>query len=115
MIKFNGSPSRVNTINMKQMLEFCSDNINDISLEIRGQSLCISNTSISTLVDIDELTRCPSKKVKLSTKAVSLIVSFLKSCNVISSLYLGYDMPFSISSNIDDHNTVQIFTVHDYV
>ncbi len=109
----------VNSKNLKQMLEFCTLINNGIFLEIREKSLSVSSTdsSLVTLVELEELVKKPSKKIKLSTEANSLIISFLNKFvnkfNLVYLLFIEHDLAFSIRINFDDFTTIQIYTIHD--
>jgi len=109
----------VNSRNLKQMLEFCTTVNNGIFLEIRDKSLSISSSdlSLATLVELEELVEKPSKKIKLSTEANNLIISFLSKLinkfNLVYLLFIEHDMAFSIRINFDDLTTIQLYTVHD--
>jgi hypothetical protein len=109
----------VNSKNLKQMLEFCTAVSDGIYLEIRGKSLSVSstNSSLATLVELEELVETPSKKIKLSTEANNLIISFLNKLvskfNLVYLLFIERDTAFSIKINFDEFTSVQIYTIHD--
>jgi len=109
----------VNSRNLKQMLEFCSSVKDGIFLEIKNNSLAISNTnsSLATLVELEELVKKPSKKIKLSAEANNLIISFLNKLvnrfNLVYLLFIEHDSAFSIRINFDELTTIQIYTLHD--
>jgi hypothetical protein len=109
----------VNSRNLKQMLEFCMLVNDGIILEIRENWLSISstNSSIATLVELEEILEKPSKKIKLSTEANSLIISFLNKLvnkfNLVYLLFIEHDTAVSIRIKIDELNTIQIYTIHD--
>jgi hypothetical protein len=109
----------VNSRNLKQMLEFCTSVSDGVFLEIRNKSLAISstNSSLATLVELDELVETPSKRIKLSTEANNLIISFLNKLvnkfNLVYLLFIEHDTAFSIRINFDELTTVQIYTIHD--
>jgi len=108
----------VNSRNLKQMLEFCISVSDGIFLEIRNESLSISstNSSLATLVELEELVQKPSKRIKLSTEANSLIISFLNKLvnkfNLVYLLFIEHDTAFSIRINFDELTTIQIYTIH---
>ncbi len=114
----------VNSRNLKQMLEFCNHlnnaSLNDgIFLEIRNKSLSITstNSSLATLVELEELVETPSKRIKLSTEANNLIISFLNKLinkfHLVYLLFIEHDTAFSIMINFDEFTTIQIYTIHD--
>lgn len=109
----------VNSKNLKQMLEFCNSVDSDICLEIKNNSLSIStsDTYIATLVELDKLIKKPSNKIILPTEANNLIISFLNKIvnkyNLLYLLFIEHDHAFSIKINIDDLNTLQIYTIHN--
>jgi hypothetical protein len=108
----------VNSKNLKQMLEFCNYINGGVYLEIRNKSLSISstNSSLATLVDLEELVK-PSKKIKLSAEANSLIISFLNRLvnkfNLVYLMFIEYETAFSIRIDFDDFTTIQVYTIHD--
>jgi hypothetical protein len=110
----------VNSKNLKQMLEFCNMiGSNGINLEIKEKSLSItsSDLSLATLVELEELVIKSSKKIKLSTEANKLIISFLNKLvnkfNLVYLLFIEEDTAFSIRINFDKYTTIQIYTIHD--
>jgi hypothetical protein len=109
----------VNSKNLKQMLEFCTIINGDIFLEIREKSLSIMSTdsSLATLVELEELVEKPSKKIKLFTEGINLIISFLNSLvskfNLAYLLFIEEEWSFSIRIKFDDFTTIQIYTIHD--
>ncbi len=108
----------INSKNLKQMLEFCNTVNDGIFLEIKEKSLSISssNSSIATLVDLEELIRKPSKKIKLSYESNYFIISFLNKIvnkyNLVYLLFIEDETAFSIKVGIDDLTTIQIYTEH---
>lgn len=108
----------INSRNLKQMIEFCNAVSDGIFLEIKGTSLAISstNSSIATLVDLYEIIKKPSKKIKLTTEANNLIISFLNKLvnkfNLVYLLFIEHETAFSIKINLDDLTTIQIYTIH---
>lgn len=109
----------VNSKNLKQMLEFCSAVSDGIILEVRDKSLAISSSdsSLATIVELEELIEKPIRKIKLSTEANNLIISFLNrfvnKFNLVYLLFIEYDTAFSIRINFDDLTTIQIYTIHN--
>lgn len=109
----------INSKNLKQMLEFCNAVSDGIFLEIRGKSLSVSssNASLATIVELEELIEPPSKKIKLSTEAIKLIISFLNKLinkfNLVYLLFIEHDTAFSIRIKFDELTTIQIYTIHD--
>jgi hypothetical protein len=109
----------INSRNLKQMLEFCTAISDGIFLEIRGRTLSVSssNSSLATIVELEELIEPPSKKIKLSTEANKLIISFLNKLvnkfNLVYLLFIEHDTAFSIRVNFDELTTIQIYTIHD--
>jgi len=113
----------VNSKNLKQMLEFCASidgkGCDGIFLEIKNRSLSISScdSSLATLVELEELVEKPSKRIKLSTEANNLIISFLNKLvnkfNLVYLLFIEHDTAFSIRIKFDELTTIQIYTIHD--
>lgn len=109
----------VNSKNLKQMLEFCSYANDGISIEIKDKSLSIMsyNSSLATLVELEEIVEKPNKKIKLSAEAIRLIVSFLNKLvnkfNLVYLLFIESESAFSIKINFDEITTIQIYAIHD--
>jgi len=109
----------VNSKNLKQMLEFCSSVSDGVFIEVRDGSLAVSstNSSLATLVELDELVRRPSKRIKLSTEANGLVIAFLSRLvskfNLVYLLFIEHETAFSIRIEFDELTTIQIYAIHD--
>lgn len=109
----------VNSKNLRQMLEFCQVQKNDILLNIDKDSLVIKNETktIGTKVKCDEVFSDSKYTMKLSESAYQLIISFLKKVGIKSPnvymMFLKREYAFSIKLNLSDNETVQIYTIHD--
>jgi hypothetical protein len=90
-------------------------------MEIKDKSLLISqnseNSSICTLIELDELVIKPSKRIKLLADANNLIISFLSKLitrfNLVYLMFIESDSAFSIKINFDEYTTIQIYTIHE--
>ncbi len=109
----------VNSRNLKQMLEFCQVQTNDVLLSIDSKSLLINNETktLGTRVECEEFFSNPNYTMKLSAEANRLIISFLTGLGIKTSMiylmFLERDYAFSVKVKLSDKDEVQIYTIHE--